>query len=376
MRTFHLLLTAILLLIASLLTAQENYLYVSDAGNFNNPPWQILRYDIDGTNPQVFISNDFFVGESVGWPQDILFIEDQGVVLISCLVGNRITKHNATTGAYIEDFAIVDGGPTRMKIGADNLIYVLQWSNSINKVLRFQQDGTFVDEFTDTGVNNSIGLDWDTNGNLYVSSYGTSKVHKFDTSGVWQGEFINTELSGPTNIYHEADGNWVVLNWNGGNIKRFDSDGNFIEVITTDVTQPEGICLHPTSGNYVVGNGGPAQVDEFQSDGTFVQSIVAGGEGGLLQPNAVVVREATFHIDEKMKSKTMVTPSMGTKFQIAHVDLQNIKTIEVFNLHGSKVASIPTEENYWNAEWLSEGLYFLTAKEKNTIYTQKIIVKK
>ena len=170
MKTNKLLLICALLICGAIM-GQSRYIYVSDAGGFNVEPWQVLRYDEDGSNPQVFIDNQFFVDNSVGWPQDILFLEDQEVVLISCLVGGRITKHNATTGAYLEDFATVAGGPTRMKIGADGYIYVLQWSNTDNKVLRFEQDGTFVDEFTSVGVSQSIGLDWDSDGFLTYSEF-------------------------------------------------------------------------------------------------------------------------------------------------------------------------------------------------------------
>ncbi len=69
-----------------------------------------------------------------------------------------------------------------MKIGADSLLYVLQWSGN-GKVRRYELDGTFVDDFTSVGVTQSIGIDWDNDGNLYVSSYGGDNVRKFDTNG-------------------------------------------------------------------------------------------------------------------------------------------------------------------------------------------------
>ncbi len=377
MKTIQFLLcTLVLSLTMNTFAQPEYYMYVSDAGGFNNPPWQILRYDIDGNNPQVFIDNDFFVGEGVGWPQDILFLEDQGVVLISCLVGNRITKHNASTGAYIEDFATVPGSPTRMKIGNDNLIYVVQWSNSNNKILRYQQDGTFVDEFTDEGVPSSVGLDWDSDGNLYVGSYGTNTVTKFDTNGISQGSFISSDLSGPTNIHFEENGTMLVLNWNGGNVKRFDADGNFLEVFTTEVTQPEGIAVNPVTGNYIFGNGGPAKIDEFQADGSFVTSLVDSGEGGLGQPNAVVIRDATFAVSDFNQKKVMVSPTMGSVFQINRNEIIDLSSIDVFSISGQKVASINMEESVWDASYLNEGLYFLTATSGKTNYLQKIIIKK
>ena len=37
------------------------------------------------------------------------------------------------------------------------------------KVKRYELDGTFVDDFTSVGVSQSIGIDWDSNGNWAMS---------------------------------------------------------------------------------------------------------------------------------------------------------------------------------------------------------------
>ncbi|MEL7425210.1 MAG: hypothetical protein AAFN81_19645, partial [Bacteroidota bacterium] len=119
--------------------SQNFSVYVSDAAGFNTPPWKILKFDENGDNPEVFINTN------LGWPQDILFLEDQGIVLISNLTTGLINKHDAETGILAGVFASGIGGPTRMKIGADNLLYVLQWSGN-GLVRRYELDGTFVDE--------------------------------------------------------------------------------------------------------------------------------------------------------------------------------------------------------------------------------------
>ena len=131
---------SILLFILFSPLSQGTEVYVSDAGNFSQPPWQILKFDENGENPEVFIK------DNLDWPQDIVFLEDTNTVLISNFGSGRITRHNAETGAYIDNFATSIAAPTRMKIGADNLLYVLQW-NGNGKVRRYQLNGTFVDEF-------------------------------------------------------------------------------------------------------------------------------------------------------------------------------------------------------------------------------------
>ena len=133
--------------------------FVVDIGPDRGPPWQVLKYDENGQNPEVFIDTE------LSKPQDIVFLENEGTALVSNLQSGRITRHDATTGAYISDFASGIGQPTRMKIGADNLLYVLQWAGN-GRVLRYDLGGNFIDEFTSVGVSNSIGMDWDAQGNL------------------------------------------------------------------------------------------------------------------------------------------------------------------------------------------------------------------
>lgn len=252
-------------------------IYVSDAA----APYQILKYDGNGENPVVFIS------ENLAWPQDILFLEDQDVVLISNLSSGTITRHNASTGAFIDNFAIDIDGPTRMKV-RDNLLYILQWAGS-GRVLRYQLDGTFVDEFTSVGVERSIGMDWDKDGNLYVSSYSGGFVRKFDSDGNDLGKVITNALSGPTNLWFNEEGNILVNDWNSGLIAAFKPNGNFINNVITGLNKPEGVALLD-NGQFLIGNGGTGSVKQYESDFTFVKDLVMMRLGGLNRPNAVVIR--------------------------------------------------------------------------------------
>lgn len=266
-------------------SAPRTEIYVSDAGANNQPPFQIVKYDEDGSNPEVFIS------QNLAWPQDILFLEDQGVVLVSNLNSGLIGRYDANDGSFISNFATGIGGPTRTKIGPDNLLYVLQWQGN-GKVLRYQLDGTFVDEFTSVGVSESIGLDWDSDGNLYVSSFNNGaggSVRKFDTMGQDQGLFIDSNIQGPTNIWFDDNGNLLVNDWSGAGIKRFGSDGSFTDTFIRALNRPEGIDFL-LNGNFLIGNGGTAAIKMYDASGTFIRDLVTSGSGGLLNPNAVRVR--------------------------------------------------------------------------------------
>lgn len=256
--------------------------YVSDAGNFQNPPWQILKFDNTGRNPSVFINTN------LAWPQDILFLEQSNEVLISNLSSGRITRHNATTGAFIDDFATGISGPTRMKIGPDGLLYVLQW-NGPGIVLRYNLDGSLVGEFNTVGVSQSIGMDWDTNGNLYVSSYNGDLVRRFDSNGDDLGIFISSNLAGPTNIWFDETGDLLVSDYDGTAVKRFNANGNYEDDFLRGLGNSEGIGILPT-GNILVGNGATSSVKMFSSSGTFIRDFIPSGSGNLIAPNAVVIR--------------------------------------------------------------------------------------
>ena len=271
-----------LLLISNSAFSQATEIYVSDAGNFASPPWQILKFDANGDNPEVFINS------SLNWPQDIVFLDEFNTVLISNLGSNTITRHNAKTGIYISDFAASIGGPTRMKIGPDGLLYVLQW-NGDGKVLRYQLNGSFVDSFTNVGVDQSIGIDWDSSGNLYVSSFRGDSVRKFDTNGNDMGLFINSNLLGPTNIWFDDNGDLLVSDYNATSVKRFDSSGVFQGNFITGLSRSEGVAFF-ANGNILIGNGGNKSVKMFDGEGEYIEDFISSGSGGLLTPNAVVIR--------------------------------------------------------------------------------------
>ena len=266
---------------------QNMEIYVSDAGNFSNPPWQILKFDENGENPQVFIK------DNLSWPQDIVFLDESNTVLVSNFSSNRITRHNAVTGAYISDFAQSISEPTRMKIGKDNLLYVLQWSGT-GKVRRYELDGTFVGDFTSLGVSQSIGLDWDKDGNLYVSSYNGDLVRKFDPQGKDAGVFINSNLVGPTNIWFDENGDLLVSDYDSTSVKRFDPDGNYLGPFLTGLGNSEGVAIF-ANGNILIGNGRTNSVKMFAKDGTYIEDFVESGSGGLITPNAVVIRNDSSH---------------------------------------------------------------------------------
>lgn len=360
---------AVILLSAVLAKTQNLEIYVSDAGNLNNPPWQILKFDENGQNPTVFIDTN------VDWPQDILFIEDSNRVLISNLNSNLINWHDATTGAYIGLFANGINGPTRMSIGPDSLLYVLQWGGT-GRVLRYQLDGTLVGDFTTVGVSNSIGMVWDDLGNLYVSSYDGDLVRQFDSQGNDLGIFVLGNLQGPTNIWFDDKGDLLVVDYDGGAVKRFDPAGIFKSNFITGLGNAEGVAFM-ANGDILLGNGATKSVKRFDDSGNYLNEFIASGAGNLLTPNAVVIRErsSTSIAKSIAKSATILLPNIGTEFSLSPNQSQRIDKIAVYNLAGKTIDTIET--NIWNAHSYPTGLYLVVANlADGTRLTQKIIVQR
>ncbi|MCF8368648.1 MAG: T9SS type A sorting domain-containing protein [Bacteroidales bacterium] len=372
MKTIKLLISCFFLSIISASFGQSIEVYVSDAGNYNFPPWQILKFDENGENPSVFIS------DSLVWPQDILFLEDQDVVLISNLTTpGYISRHDINTGDFINYFAENISGPTRMKIGTDNLLYVLQWSSTDNKVLRYELDGTFVDEFTSVGVSQSIGLDWDDAGNLYVSSYGGKFIQKFDPDGNDLGPFINSNLTGPTNIWFVDNGDLLVNDYNSGKVKQFNSEGVYLGVYISGLFYPEGVDFFE-NGNMLIGNGGTGSVKLFDTQGNFIEDFIPSGSGDLLLPNAVIIRPITaVSVPLNLYEDNFVSPASGRMFSIHPRLTSKLITITIYNTSG-KVMDKQENTGYgtWNANNIPNGVYFVVAKDdKGNSSCQKILVK-
>lgn len=109
-----------------------------------------------------------------------------------------------------------------MSIGWDSLLYVTQWGTTQNKVVRFDLDGNFVDEFTKTPAPNGLGHLWDANKNFYISIYGNGAngtIQKFDSLGNSLGTFINSSiLQGPTDIWFDTNGDMLVEDWTVGRV--------------------------------------------------------------------------------------------------------------------------------------------------------------
>lgn len=335
---------------------------------------QILKYSQDGSEVSVFIPP---AEGGLSSPQDIIFLENDSLVLVSSFYNNQIKKYHLRTGEYLGVWG-TGTQPTRMAFGPeDTLLYVLQWAGS-GKVLRFKLDGTFLGEHTTVGVNSSIGMAWDVNDNLYVSSYYENTVSKFDPAGNYLGVFASTNVVGPTNIWFEENGDLMVLNYNNNRIVRFDSLGNFISTFSTGFHNPEGVALLP-SGNLLVSNSGSGDIYIVDHESGAITGEFVGTGGPLDSPNAVVLRPYTpvATLPEEDSPTNLILHPVSSIFLLNAASNLTIQSATIYDLSGKLVDNvIPSGNLLWNATNAAEGNYIITLlTTENKMVTQHIVVR-
>lgn len=334
----------------------------------------IQSYDVNGNFTGDFISSG---AGGLSGPEDIIFHPD-GTVLVSGFGNTVVKRYDALTGAFIGDFSsgYPLATPSKMSIGPDSLIYVTQWGATQNKVVRFDLNGAFVDEFTSIDVPNGIGHVWDSAGNFYVASYGNGSngvVHRFDTAGNHLGIFINsTVLQGPTHIWWDTNGDLLVNDWSAGTVLRYDSAGNYLSVFATGITNPEGIAFLP-GGKLLIGDWGQDAVHLLDSTGTSLGYFCSGN--GLTDPNGVKVREVqAVAIEEPTAETNFVSPAVGEVFRINLDQYPEVAEVKVLNMQGQEVARLG-QVRTWQAGNVAEGIYFVVADLPGKRRMQKVWVR-
>lgn len=329
-----------------------------------------------------------FVGANSGGlsrPQEVFFLN--GVLLVTGRDNTAIKKYNAQTGAYLGNFTsgYALDNPTKTTIGPDGLIYVSQWGNVQNKVIRFDTTGAFVDEFTNVGVPTGMGQAWDTLGNMYVARWIDGQqgdVVRFDTAGVLIDTFLNSALlNGPVNLWIANDGNLMVADWSTGAIKKFNFNGQFLGSPYTGMNRVEGFVFD-NQGNLLLCDWGANNVRKYQPNGT---STILINTGGLNNPNSITFTPT-------------VTATLRESFQPIGITLQpnpiqdkgifklqipkaTRLSITLFDVAGKKMkqlfdGNLQSGEHkiYFETKSLSAGTYIYVIEADDRSYSGKVVV--
>lgn len=336
----------------------------------NGATSSVKKFDASGNYLGDFIAPG---ASALDWPQDILFINNDTEAIVSSLNNNAIFRYDGATGAFIDTFASNISGPTRMKIGQDGLLYVLEWGGNDSRVLRYDLTGNFIDTFTNITVAQSIGIAWDVAGSVFISSFGGADVYRFNASGIYTGIPIIGPINtfGPTNIWFDSAGDIIILDWTGNKVKKYNA--SFVQQpdFIASIPRPEGYA-YLTNGDLLIGSGGGApSVRRYDSSGNFIGFFATGS--GLQNPNAICLKATTADLDEpKATQGNSVSPSMGTTFYVNAELLKDSNEVTIFNLRGELAKHIIfSEGNSFELRELSSGTYFVFV---NGAAAQKIMV--
>lgn len=281
---------------------------------------RLQRFDYSG-NLQNIIQNSGITDGLFTQPLGLDFDSNGDMYVLDGNGDDKKVQKLESNGTYIS--TPVPLGETgfsayHIKVGPapDHNVYV---SNEF-EVRVFDQDGNQIDTIGIGGsgpgeFNQARGMDFDSNGNLYVADMANSRVQVFDTNHNFLFAFgslgtADGQFDSPSHIFITDDDEvYVGSNWDdyrgGGNprvvrIQVFDTSGNFVRALDatnqqfngdggTTQFQINGLYVSDT-GDVYVSDGYLHRVMVFNSSGEYVSTI--GRRGGevteFLENNDIV----------------------------------------------------------------------------------------
>jgi len=148
----------------------------------------------------------------------------------------------------------------------------------------------------------------------------------------------------------------------------------------------EGVDFFP-NGNILIGNGATHSVKMYDSNGVYIEDFIPNGLGGLITPNAIVIREvnpSSVSGDGDIGEKNFIleqnypnpfNPSTVISYQLP---VTSEVTLKVYNVLGNEVATLVDEykpagsyETKFDASGLASGIYFYQLKAGTFVQTNK-----
>ena len=140
----------------------------------------------------------------------------------------------------------------------------------------------------------------------------------------------------------------------------------------------------------MIGNGATSSVKMFDCDGNYIEDFIPGGSGGLITPNAVVIREVNVSSvpgdDDIINKSFMLEQNFPNPFNPRTVISYQLPgtskvTLKVYNVLGKEITTLVNEElpsgNHeieFDASALPSGIYFYQLRAINFVETKKMLM--
>jgi streptogramin lyase len=227
-------------------------------------------------------------------PQEIV-MHPSGDILVTGRFNDAIKRYDGLTGDFIGDFTTgysLDE-PTKTQVGPDSLLYVAQWGTQ-NKIARFDiYTGAFVDEITEVGVFQGMGMAWTSSGIWYVCSWNDGSngfVQAFTEDGTDLGFLLDgSDLDGPVNIWFDRSDSselWIS-DWTRGEVLVYDFDDNaIVDTPVTGLAALEGFAWD-AQGRLYLGDWAANRIYRYHYDTDNLELFINGS--GLSNPNGLFI---------------------------------------------------------------------------------------
>jgi hypothetical protein len=196
-------------------------------------------------------------------------------VLVFLALGSGVVGVIAILAPGLAEAAPFQGGDIFAAVGDANL-------DGTSEVFRYNSAGVFQERLDLTGSSGlSLGMAFDSSGNLYVTAAFNNRVVKFDTNGGLVGTFASG-MSVPESIVFDNSGNAYVSSVGGTGIRKFNSSGTLLGTFLPG-TRVDWMDLAADQVTMLWGNEGPAinRVNVSSPPGTALTPFVANTGGSV-----------------------------------------------------------------------------------------------
>jgi tripartite motif-containing protein 71 len=282
----------------SFLKIDNGTLYVSDVYND-----RIQTFDLNGN----FLSKWGEFGYNNGefeMPFG-LTVGTNGKIYIYDYGNNRIEVFNSDRSFYAKWYnsALGSGNgqfdnPIAVLVDLSDNVYVYDEDN--DRIQKFDSDGNFIAKWGEYGDEGgqfyspcgscTRGMDYDSQGNIYITDPGNYRIQKFDSNGNFLSSFgsygsgdnqFNSYFFG---LAVDSEDNVFVAYTYRHKIKKFDAEGNFLTEWGSSGSAdgqfefPENLVIDSNDNIYVVDENNN-RVQKFDQDGNFITKWGSYGTG-------------------------------------------------------------------------------------------------
>lgn len=207
---------------------------------------------------------------------------------------------------------------------------------------------------------NGIYFDGDNNRLIYVTWGGSAKIKAIDLTSFQQTTLVNTTLGNIDGIDNDSAGNYYISSWSPARITKYSNDFSTSEIVITDpINNPADIGINVVTNIMAIPIGNDVVFKQLTILGTY--------EFDAINSSSIVLSENP--ITENSVIELDLKESSIVQLEVYNMLGQKISTLEN-NYLESGIHTYPLPSNS-----LNQGVYFIHLKSGKKVATKKFIVR-